>query len=578
MKIILTLLFFILCPFILFAEQAALQYEVQWKGVESPNLLKTLKSHSQLLLQKERPLNSNVGLRRRADSDLPTLLHIVRNAGYYEATITYDIQETSDLSTLILTFRLGEEYRIASVTVEGAKTATSALVGEPAQADTLIEEQKRILTTLHTEGYPFASAEEPKILVDTYQHTVAVSYIIQSGERLHFGEVKTKGLVKVKKEYILKHLAWTDEEWFDSRLITETQRVLERSGLFQSVELLYNAKDISADGKLPITIVVSESKHRSIALGLDYTSHKGLGGLVEWQHRNIWGMGTLLSFNGNLSSKQRQYKLLYRHFDFMEKGQNASVVLEEAIYQVKAYRSHSQKLDVWIDRPLTARTQLSIGPILDRLTSSESDNNRLFILLSLSCRIQWNNFKGGILSKKGLSLEYFFHPYIDLNYSTLKFLLQRTTIKYHFPLWKAKRWNAGLRLSIGSILGASNINLPPPKRFYIGSEQSLRGYDYLTVSPLNQDKPIGGRSLIIYSAEIKIPISDNISIGPFFDCGNVYESTVPQFTKHLLKSTGIQGSYDTAVGPLSLTVALPLDRRKGVDSAFQIYVSLGKSF
>ncbi len=72
------------------------------------------------------------------------------------------------------------------------------------------------------------------------------------------------------------------------------------------------------------------------------------------------------------------------------------------------------------------------------------------------------------------------------------------------------------KLSVGSIWGATRKGIPPSERFYAGTESLLRGYRYMSVSPLNgKHKPIGGRSLLVGSLELRSKISDTISIVGF---------------------------------------------------------------
>ena len=134
------------------------------------------------------------------------------------------------------------------------------------------------------------------------------------------------------------------------------------------------------------------------------------------------------------------------------------------------------------------------------------------------------------------------------------------------------------KLTLGTILGASQHEIPPPERFYAGSESTLRGYRYLTVSPLgHHEKPLGGRSMFIYSLEFRSRIGENLGLVFFYDIGNVYRKALPEFRERMRQSAGVGIRYYTPIGPLRLDIAVPLNKRH-IDNSLEAYFSIGQSF
>lgn len=153
-----------------------------------------------------------------------------------------------------------------------------------------------------------------------------------------------------------------------------------------------------------------------------------------------------------------------------------------------------------------------------------------------------------------------------------------TTAAYQ-PLDAKHRFVLAGKASFGSIWGASKHAIPPSERLYAGSDTLLRGYRYLTVSPIGFDhKPIGGRSMMVYSLELRMRVYDPFGVVAFYDIGNVYGQSVPQFDHKQLQSAGIGLRYYTPVGPLRLDIAFPFNPRAHLDNSFQIYFSIGQAF
>jgi translocation and assembly module TamA len=126
--------------------------------------------------------------------------------------------------------------------------------------------------------------------------------------------------------------------------------------------------------------------------------------------------------------------------------------------------------------------------------------------------------------------------------------------------------------------GAERDEIPADIRFYAGGGGSIRGYAYQSVGPTQNNEPIGGRSLITMSAELRIKITEKMGLVAFVDGGSAFESAFQDFEETLQWGGGLGFRYFTAIGPLRLDVGIPINRRAGIDDSFQIYVSIGQAF
>jgi translocation and assembly module TamA len=141
------------------------------------------------------------------------------------------------------------------------------------------------------------------------------------------------------------------------------------------------------------------------------------------------------------------------------------------------------------------------------------------------------------------------------------------------------RYVLAFRARVAQVAGEPTATLPANHRLYAGGAGSIRGYEFQSVGPLDANNdPLGGRSLVTFGGEIRWRITETIGIVPFLDGGNVYDSTVPDFGEKFFWGTGVGFRYYTDFGPLRADIAFPLDRRKGIDDAYQFYISLGQAF
>jgi translocation and assembly module TamA len=134
------------------------------------------------------------------------------------------------------------------------------------------------------------------------------------------------------------------------------------------------------------------------------------------------------------------------------------------------------------------------------------------------------------------------------------------------------------RGSVGTLVGASRGDVPADVRFYAGGGQSVRGFGFQLAGELDEDhNPLGGRSLLELSGEVRLRLTETIGVVGFVDAGTVYGSSVPDLSETLRVGAGPGLSYFSPIGPVRLDIGLPLNRRDS-DDLFQLYVSLGQAF
>jgi len=128
------------------------------------------------------------------------------------------------------------------------------------------------------------------------------------------------------------------------------------------------------------------------------------------------------------------------------------------------------------------------------------------------------------------------------------------------------------------MVGESRDAIPANLRFYAGGGGSVRGFGYQLAGQLNDDDdPIGGRSLLELSGEVRVRITESIGAVAFVDAGTVYSSSAPDFSETLRVGAGPGLRYFSPIGPLRLDVGFPLNPRDS-DDTWQLYISIGQAF
>lgn len=106
----------------------------------------------------------------------------------------------------------------------------------------------------------------------------------------------------------------------------------------------------------------------------------------------------------------------------------------------------------------------------------------------------------------------------------------------------------------GGYLWAKEFDKVPYKlRFFAGGDQSIRGYNYQSLSPTSeQGYPTGGQALAVASGEYNYEIMEGLRLGVFADVGNAYDKDLKNDTKI---GAGVGVRYASPVGQIRLDVA-----------------------
>ncbi len=589
------LAFLFITPYWLEAKGVA--YLVDFEGLEDKHALQIIKSQSELTTLKKAPSSLNA-LRYRAEEDIPGMLKILRALGYYEAKITIRVEETFPQARVIVYISSGPLYTIDTYTIHFFSKALNEEIvmetlslpaigiypGMTARSNAIQNAETKILKELANNGYPLASLTSQDIVATAASHSLAVTVYVDTGPFCRFGSLTIEGNESVKTRWFKNKILWRKGDIYNQQLVDRTQKELIETGLFSSV-LISPANMPDADQLLPMGLEVGETLHRNVSAGISYQTVFGPGATFGWENRNVGGEGQIIRLQGDITRISHTGILSYRIPNFRRKDQDFNSQLQamqETIHPTYAKQAYS--LTGSVERHVTPFLRMAVGGRFEKMFVSESLQNGQFWLAEIPLFVGWSNVNNILNPTRGMNIGYNFSPALNFDRSWHGFLEQKLTLgNYLSVLPRTDFLVLAQQITIGSILSQHLKDIPLPERFLGGSEDDLRGYSYLTVSPLRRNangkrKPLGGRSAIYYSVETRFRITENFGVVPFFDLGNVWLRIVPPFDGKWRKSIGLGLRYFTFFGPMRCDIGFPLDRRHGIDHKWRILVSIGQTF
>jgi translocation and assembly module TamA len=218
-----------------------------------------------------------------------------------------------------------------------------------------------------------------------------------------------------------------------------------------------------------------------------------------------------------------------------------------------------------LERPGSwTRTQMLALRIEDFTVADQADRSRLLMPGMDWTRIRADN---AIRPTRGSRLSLEVRGATDAIYSDTSFVQAIAQGKWIWSLPKGGRFL--VRGHVGSTAKSEFDQLPASVRFFAGGDNSVRGYDYEALGPVDENgEVIGGSALATGSFEFEQPLRDRWSLAFFVDSGNAFDGT------HIDAKTGagLGGRWQSPLGPIRIDVAHPFDDDT---ESWRLHISLG---
>ena len=580
---------FLLCSTAARADGIA--YETKITGIDDSALQSDLEASSQLMkLQDDKPPATVGALTRRARDDTDRLTAVIEAAGYYEPHIDPVIDEKATPIQVELKITPGPRYTLAKVVLTNAAgtappdigpfdpAAVGLVIGGPAVSAPVVDADARIARLYQVKGYPFAKVTDKHVIVDAGTKTMEVTFLLDPGTPARFGPAQIEGLTRLDQGWVQRRITWAAGTPYDQAQVDATRQALVSSGLFGTVAVVPDGP-VSPDGTVSMQVKLIERAPRSVSVGGSYDTTQGISANVSWEHRNLFGGAEDFKLTATGGTSDNSLSAVYRQPDFWTTDQFlvTSVILDDQSY--KAYDSIEQKAQLGLERRFDPTLTGGASILAEHARVDEKVDFRTYVLVGLPVFLKKDGTDDLLNPTRGYRAAIEATPYLRAIGSNLTFLQSKLTGSWYEQLSPSGNYILAMQGTLGGTTGVSLDAIPKDHRFYAGGGGSVRGFGFQEAGPLDKfNNPIGGRSLAVVSAELRTKITDTIGIVPFLDAGSDYASELPDFKGRLSVGAGIGLRYYTAIGPVRLDLATPLNPRGSVDSPIQIYVSLGQAF
>ncbi|MBN8432229.1 BamA/TamA family outer membrane protein [Microbulbifer salipaludis] len=520
-----------------------------------------------------------------------TLEKLLRSRGYYDGRVRQSVSDGEILYRVVP----GRIYRVSSLDVRMPPSLKSGFpgvgigVGDPLEAEKVTEGVQQIETYLAENACLLNVDVSYQATVVHSEHAARLEYRVADSPEVRIGQIHVEGITTIDEAFLRKRLKLDEGACFSRGKMDAAKLRLLRTNLVAGVNTEVSEPDA---GIVDITFLVIERKHRTVRLGVGYTSDEGGGVSAGWEHRNILGRGEKIEVETRVNEVKQSLKGQLLVPRFFRDDQEFSATAEASNEDRDSYQAESITIGGTISRRHTRHRTFSVGSELKfSRVQEEGEESENYNLLSFPLGLKIDTTDNLLDARRGATVALEIKPYVDLRDSGTRFV-KNTLVATGYLTGEEIRFDPTLavRIKAGVISGIDNLDIPADERFYAGGGGSVRGYSYQALGPRRLmpspvageppelSDPIGGRALSEISLEGRFRFTESWGGVLFVDGGNAYAGPEPNFSD-LYWGAGLGVRYMTSFAPLRFDIAFPLDRRDGLgDSSYQIYVSLGQAF
>ncbi|WP_236626157.1 autotransporter assembly complex protein TamA [Actibacterium mucosum] len=526
-----------------------------------------------------------------ARADYARLVGVLYARGYYGPVVRIDAdgQEVATMSPFAAPSHIGRitinvdpgpQFRFGDARVTplapGAVANPALAWGEVAASTALRDAAGEAVEGWRDAGHAKAQIDSQHVTANHPAAQVNARVSVAPGPRLRFGDLVPDTSSRVLPERQAAIAGLPAGAVFSPAELDAAAERLRRTGAFRAVVL--REGDAQKDNTLPIALEVTDAKRRRYGLGAEYASQEGLALSAFWLHRNLLGGAERLTVDGLISgiggqSGGEDFNLsvtLARPATFTPDTQ---LLLEAELETLNEpdFENRSAALGIALNHQFNDRLQGRVGARLrysdPKGALAQSELLQLFVPIGAT----WDTRNNDLSASSGLFADVEVMPFATLNGGGggLRFASDLRGYRNVGDIVFAGR------AQFGSILGATQSDLPPDLLFLSGGGGTVRGQ---TFQSLGVDLPmgtVGGRSFAGLSIEARVRASAKLGIVAFADLGFVSASgTFDAGRSHSGAGLGLR--YDTGIGPIRLDVAVPTSGDTG--SGLQIYVGIGQAF
>jgi len=504
----------------------------------------------------------------------------IRNAanalGYYRSTFELTFSKLEECWLLTVSVVPGEQILVKNVSIHiSASAEEQPLFQEIIDELPVLEQEplhhgkyESIKSTLSARaienGYFSARLLRSEIQVDMTAYVAEILIDFEPGPRFSFGEINIEPVPGFSQTFINSLVILETGEPYSSERLLEQRTNFDQSRYFNVINVSPQLSSVT-QGAVPIDISLVPRARNAWSTGVGFTTDTGPRVRATYENRYINTRGHHIDSDLGLSPIRSQANMAYIIPLQDPVREDLSVATGLVTENAETYDSDRFKLEMAYHRQSSSGwlETYSVDYLRDNYTVDLQEDTVTLTMpgYSLSKTVADDL----IFPSRGWKLFGQIRGASNTLISDTTFLQIYGSGKGIIDFGPGRIVS---RFEIGSTWIDVPEDLPASIRFFAGGDQSLRGYTYNSLGPLNENNEVvGGTHLLTGSLEYDFPIKNSWRAAVFTDGGNAFSDSEFDWKQ----SIGVGVRWLSPIGPIRLDLAHAMSHEGG----FRFHITMG---
>jgi len=516
----------------------------------------------------------------------------------------------------------GQVYKVSQIKLAGTFVVPQAqleqlLLIQPGQIfnrKLITSSQELMQNRMGRDGYAFAKVE-PVPTADNANHTVALTFFIDPGNRVYVRNISFTGANRINDEVLRREMRQLEGGWLSNTSLERSKQRIQRLPYVKSVEFETTPVTGSPD-LVDVNYKIEEGPASQLSGGIGYSETYRFMLNGSYADADFLGTGQRIAVNLNGGAFSKVYSIShtnpYTNIDNLQRtisvtysdvtqfvssssnfssrtltfGPTWAYPIAETMYlRAGAAFESSQLLTNSLGSALQAQQWVQQnGHPYQRLAHDDATNNEYvfygsdFKSVELVTGWDWDTRNRTLFADRGMRNSLSFS--VTVPGSDVKYWIGNYTFLRYVPVYRFLTLSFLAGVDYGAPLGSTTA-IPPYRQFFGGGPDSVRGFRESRLGPKDQfGNPYGGNLRIVSQNEIIFPMpskwAQTARVSAFFDIGNIFQTGsklkfygpdgfTPEYyrfsAKDLKRSFGIAVQWLAPLGLFRFSFGVPLNAR-----------------
>jgi outer membrane protein insertion porin family len=464
----------------------------------------------------------------------------------------------------------GQVYKVSSVKLAGTFVVPQAQLqrlvliapGDTFNRKLITTSQELMQNRMGRDGYAFAKVE-PVPTADNANHTVALTFFVDPGNRVYVRNIGFSGSNRINDEVLRREMRQLEGGWLSNTSLERSKQRIQRLPYVKTVDFETTPVPGSPD-MVDVNYKIEEGPASQLSGGIGYSETYKFMLNGSYADSDFLGSGQRVAVNLNGGAFSKVYTIQhtnpYTNVDNLQRTESITYSdVTQFVSSSSQFSSQTISLGPTWAYPITEYMYLRFGLsfnssqlLTNSLSSAEQaqqwvqqnghpysrvahddSSNNIYVFYGSNFQtlesvvgFDWDTRNRTLFADRGMRLNASLSATVPI--SNVEYYITNLQFIKYIPLGRHLTLSFLEGVDYGQPLGDTTA-LPPYRQFFGGGPDSVRGFRESRLGPKDQfGNPYGGNLRVTSQNELILPMpakwAQTARVSAFFDMGGVYQT------------------------------------------------------